>query len=369
MAINNRKGVAYTRIATFISLVVLVLWWNQATFTGFRAAIAQAPACPDLVKKALESANKLCSGLKRNQACYGNALASATPKSGAAFAFSKPGDIIDLKDLQTLKLTAYDPQAGTWGVGIMRVQASLPDTAPGQNITMIVFGDAQVDDATRPGDNNKPMQAFYLRTGVGSPACTQVNNEGVLLKSPEGTQKVALTVNGVEMSVGSTVFLAAKPIKTNATLTSKKVATVKFEIHVIKGSVGVTSNGETKVVNAGMDIELDQTDDFELVGDFSDPQVDPLSEPDSLDTLPIDALDQEDQILDSNDGEVATSEPGGEEITPTSESNGDQPEVTDTPEDNGAAQPEVTDTGDSNDEPPPEVTTPPDTSDGSDTSN
>lgn len=363
--INHRTSSRYIRLVTLICLAALLLRWDQTLLTGPGAVVAQSPSCPDLVKKALDSANQLCSGLKRNQACYGNALASANPKAGSTFSFSKPGDIIDLKDLQTLKLTAYDPAAGTWGVAIMRVQANLPDTAPGQNVTVILFGDAQVDDATRPGDNNKPMQAFYLRTGVGSPACKQVNQDGMLLKSPEGYQKVALTVNGVEMSVGSTVFLTAQLLPTEATPTGQKVAAVKIQIHTIKGSVTVTMNGQTKTVDEGMELDAYTTEDSEPVGELGDPQQDTTLDQEAIDALPVDELNQEDQQLTTNEDETATAEPGQEEITDTPEPG--EEEITPTPE-GSSDQPEVTTPPDTSgsDAGQPEATTPPDTS-GSDT--
>src|SRR5262245_19420546 len=163
MITHKHTTTLYLRLITFLCLIAILARWNPQSSTGSNVVMAQGVSCPDLVKNALAAAENLCANTKRNQACYGNAMASAVPKAGTTFAFSKPGDIIDLKDLQTLKMTAYDPQGGTWGVAIMRVQASLPDTAPGQYVTVILFGHAQVDDASKPGDNNKPMQAFYLR--------------------------------------------------------------------------------------------------------------------------------------------------------------------------------------------------------------
>src|SRR5262249_2613437 len=114
MKIKNHIEIRYVRLVTFICFAALFLRWSQSTFTGTNIVMAQTPSCPEMVKKALDSANQICSALQRNQACYGNTLASANPRAGSNFTFTKPGDIINLKDLQTLKLTAYDPQAGTW---------------------------------------------------------------------------------------------------------------------------------------------------------------------------------------------------------------------------------------------------------------
>ncbi len=54
-------------------------------------------------------------------------------------------------------------------------------------------------------DTFNPMQAFYLRTGIGRPDCLQAPDT-LMVQSPENLV-VDLTVNGVEIRVGSTIFL------------------------------------------------------------------------------------------------------------------------------------------------------------------
>ncbi|MCL4253941.1 MAG: LysM peptidoglycan-binding domain-containing protein, partial [Anaerolineae bacterium] len=54
-------------------------------------------------------------------------------------------------------------------------------------------------------DTFTPMQAFYLRTGIGRPDCAQAPDT-LMVQSPENLV-VDLTVNGVEIRVGSTIFL------------------------------------------------------------------------------------------------------------------------------------------------------------------
>lgn len=104
--------------------------------------------CPTLVQTALDTAASACEATGRNEVCYGNVLLSAEPQADAAdFRFETAGDVAALGDIQTLALTGLDEAAGTWGVALMRVQANIPDTLPGQNVTFVLFGDVEVQNA------------------------------------------------------------------------------------------------------------------------------------------------------------------------------------------------------------------------------
>lgn len=114
---------------------------------GISMAAAQGIACPEIVQAAVAAADDACDGIGRNQACYGNINLEATPRQGAAdFTFSAPGDLADISNLQALQLSAMNPDDGSWGVALMKVQANLPDTLPGQNVTFVLFGDVEVQN-------------------------------------------------------------------------------------------------------------------------------------------------------------------------------------------------------------------------------
>jgi hypothetical protein len=107
---------------------------------------AQDDICPALVQNALEYTDEVCSTTERNQACYGNLQINATPvEDVAAFKFDVPGDIENIAAIQSLQLSALSTPE-TWGVMLMQVQANLPDTLPGQNITMLLFGDVTLEN-------------------------------------------------------------------------------------------------------------------------------------------------------------------------------------------------------------------------------
>lgn len=111
------------------------------------AALAQ-DTCPAIIAAALEAVDAACNAIGRNQLCYGNVTISATPRDGAAaFEFSQPGDLVSITDVQTVQLSSFSQVRAEWGVALMRVQANLPDTLPGQNVTFLLFGNVSLTDA------------------------------------------------------------------------------------------------------------------------------------------------------------------------------------------------------------------------------
>lgn len=109
------------------------------------AAQDDSGACPALVERALTVAGEACQGLGRNQVCYGHTLVDATDFDGAPLPdFESSGDQADVTALASLITAPLDVVGGTWGVALLSLQANLPDTLPGQNVTFVVFGDVQL---------------------------------------------------------------------------------------------------------------------------------------------------------------------------------------------------------------------------------
>jgi hypothetical protein len=94
--------------------------------------VAAQSDCPALVDAALNAADDVCSGLGRNQVCYGNVMLEVTPHADAsAFTFEQAGDVVDVADIETLQLSSMSLADETWGIALMQLQANLPDTLPG----------------------------------------------------------------------------------------------------------------------------------------------------------------------------------------------------------------------------------------------
>ncbi len=264
-------------LAVFVPILILI-------------ARAQTLDCSDVVKTALATTGEKCAGITRNKACYGNSLTAATPVKGvqpANFVFQNPADQVAVADVGSLRLAALDAVAKQWGVAYMRIQANLPDTAVGQYVTMLLFGDSQVQNAAKTAStadtSYQPMQAVYLKTGVGSPVCHNAPTSGMIIQSPGGKQKVNLLVDGVQLSIGSTVLLqmdsddlpplpnagtsdaTSTPPPTNTPRSPTKVTPaasipMKLVITTIEGEVRVTTGGLTRLARTGQQITVNMND-------------------------------------------------------------------------------------------------------------
>src|SRR6185295_8876821 len=80
--------------------------------------------------------------------------------------FERPGDAVDVKNVRSLKLGAFDSSASTWGMAQFRLQADLPDAPPDKNVTMILFGDVEVTEAALPLSNLLATVVLATRTAA-----------------------------------------------------------------------------------------------------------------------------------------------------------------------------------------------------------
>ncbi len=113
----------------------------------FTSGFAQNGTCTAIVQQALAEVQQGCAPTGRNQACYGYVSLQATPRDGVQnFTFAQQGDLADVADIDTLRLSALNTAANTWGIALMKLQANLPDTLPGQNVTFLLFGDVQIQN-------------------------------------------------------------------------------------------------------------------------------------------------------------------------------------------------------------------------------
>lgn len=159
----------------------------------FTTAFAQdtTATCGPFVQQAMSAVEQDCARTGRNQACYGYVSMNATPRAGITdFKFAQEGDLARVGDLETLRLSALDPAANTWGIALMKIQANLPDALPGQNVTFLLFGDVE------------------LRNGVGTsasgPAVQITAKNGINVRSlPSTSGEVIGSLGGGEAAVAN----------------------------------------------------------------------------------------------------------------------------------------------------------------------
>ena len=150
----------------------------------------------------LKAAMKLCENVLPGQVCLveGPVQVTAQPERNLR-TFRKPGQILSLADIQTLKLG----EAGsTKGLLVMRIQTEWPEGA----FTALAFGDVELVNEVPFGTREfNPMQSLKLTTGPNKEG--ELPTSGFFVTSPEDGNLSTLVVNGAELSFGSTALLTS----------------------------------------------------------------------------------------------------------------------------------------------------------------
>ncbi len=232
----SKENFAMNRFRRIPFLVILILCVSVS------AVMAQD--CPALVEHALKAVDAACADTGRNQACYGNIQLDALVRPDTPnIQFQQPGDRLDLAAINALHLSPLNESTNQWGVALLKVQADLPDTLPGQNVTMLLFGDVQLTEAQADDSPLNPMQAFYFQSGPTDTHCLEAPN-GLLLQSPPGGPVTTLNINGAMVSFGSTVFVQAP------------AGSSQMTVSTLAGMAQVQSAGQATVVVQGAQTSL-----------------------------------------------------------------------------------------------------------------
>lgn len=235
------------------------------------------PDCAQLVDQVLDAVDNLCEITGRNQICYGNVDLSVQAQADAtSLVFDAPGDIASLMDIQSISMSALDLNNDVWGVALMRLQADIPDTLPGQNVTFLLFGDVQMENR---GEGETSLRSFYFTTGVGDAPCQEAPDSGILVQTPDGVGRVNFQVNAVDISLGSTAYLQAE-------------AGTDLVINVVEGQAEVEAHGTMQTVDAGSRTTIPLDDQGNAAGEPSAPIPYTASEIRSI-TVPVESLPDE----------------------------------------------------------------------------
>ena len=152
-------------------------------------SLAQDDACPTIVQSALQATDSACEATGRNKACYGHPSLAVIPREGITeFTFTQAGDIVAVDHIESLNLQPLTVVDGFWGVALLRLQANLPDTLPGQNVTFLLFGDTHLTNDVP----NMPTLGLTANTGVN--VRLRPSGDGTLIGSL--TAGTAVVANG-----------------------------------------------------------------------------------------------------------------------------------------------------------------------------
>jgi hypothetical protein len=356
-------------------LKAVIILTSVLTLFGLSAdtpAKSQDDQCPALIETALAAVDQFCEAIGRNQACYGHLAAEAEPyETAPSFVFDAIGDVVDIGSMQSLRLSPFDVENGVWGVAVMKIQANLPNTLPGQNVQLVAFGDTELINEGEPiiemtvtiatgGDNlnarlapsldslvvqsipNRetlsalgrspnnewllvrlpqtntngwivrrfitseaklddlpiirpdepvygPMQAFVMSTGVGNPNCTDVPTSGLLVQTPQGASTIELSINEIQVTFGSTLFITAQPGET-------------IHFRMIEGTGSITVGETFLPIPAGGGVQVPLDEDLQPAGE---PSAYEPYEADDVDDLPLDLLDRKIEPAEPASDEIA----------------------------------------------------------------
>jgi LysM repeat protein len=234
---------------------LLLVGCNLTTEAPTPTLSQQVLSCEAIVSEAIETADVVCDSLGQNEACYGNTLVEAEPRGETSLSFNSPGDTADLANISSLSASAINQSSGVWGVAVLRAQANIPDTLPGQSVTFLLFGDTSLSEIT------PQMNAVVLSTSViGEATCAEAPPSALLMQSPEGIP-VTMNFNGAEIRLGSTLYLTA-------------IENGEMTVGVAEGSATVSAMGVSRVVPANNQVrlELGTDDGLHVVGPPSEPE-------------------------------------------------------------------------------------------------
>ena len=98
----------------------------------------------------MDEVEQVCTGIGRDQVCYGNVEVNAIPRQQQIdLNFDNPGDSADVSLIRSLYLSALDVANDSWGIAQMRLLANLTQQRP-EEVTLLLFGDVSVEDTTEP---------------------------------------------------------------------------------------------------------------------------------------------------------------------------------------------------------------------------
>jgi hypothetical protein len=203
---------------------------------GARLTATAAADCQRLIDQAMQMSEDLCEQIGPNQVCYGNNTLEAELIPGAGFSFSQRGDLIQVQELLRLSASPLDLSRQEWGIAIFRVTANLPRSLPGENVTLVVFGNTTLDNTSRN------LESFYFSSELGQVVCEQVPFDGILITMPVGTG-IRFIVNGAELTLMGSASLRAN-------------AGGEMVVSVYEGSASIVADGHVVYFGAGQSVSV-----------------------------------------------------------------------------------------------------------------
>lgn len=211
----------------------------SSSLTG--TAIAQnSLSCQALIDRAIQASGNYCGETDSNKVCYGNTTIQAELVQDATQRFSERGDIITVQELHRLSASPLKLETDEWGIAVFKLIANLPRSLPGETITMLVFGNATLENDS---GNSDSLESFYFSSELGQISCEKVPFDGLLIKSPDGAG-TQFKINGAELTIVGDASI-------------KAIKNGEMEVSIYQGSGRIVSNGEEQYFGAGQKVKVE----------------------------------------------------------------------------------------------------------------
>ena len=222
------------------------------------ALAAHDKTCEALIQQAMQASGSSCQQIGSNKVCYGNNILKADLSPSTSERFTQRGDVVDIGVLRGLSASPLELDKNQWGVAVFKVLANLPNSLPGETVTLLVFGNTQLDNSSGS------LEAFHFSSEFGQIVCNKVNLDGIMITMPKG-QGVHFMVNGTELTLMG-----------NASLNATKNG--KMQVSLYSGAGSIVSEGQEQYFGAGQKVSV------QLGGPNGSEAVSPPSTPEPLST-------------------------------------------------------------------------------------
>lgn len=227
---------------------------------GISLVTAYAAPCSKLVREALNNIAQTCNQLGMNMACYAQDKVYTTLREQTSeVSFDKPSDLAALHHLESIRTAEIDAALQQWGIAVMKVQANLANTLPGQGIIFVMVGDVAIDNEAEDAETNyAPMQTFHLTTGTGHLQCIEAPS-ALVVQGPNDLT-VNINANGVDIDISSTLMLT-------------QVDANHMRLTTLSGEVKATNpGGDVVFLPEGYSVAFEVDEEGQMVGTFDFPQ-------------------------------------------------------------------------------------------------
>ncbi|MCC7209936.1 MAG: hypothetical protein IT323_21720 [Anaerolineae bacterium] len=228
---------------TLVGLAALAVV-GQGALSGTAWALAPSPTpsfrevCQHVLTRAVSLTEQNCGETGRNEACYGFNRVQVEWQEAldpASVRFEESGDIVPIRNLARIQTHGLNPDTGDWGLALVKLQANLPNTNPGQNVTFILYGNTSLSQ------DEDQTNAFYLSTELGSLTCNRLPSSSLIVRAPANVA-VNFTLNDVQIRLASTLVLSA--------------AQTSLQVKVMEGHASVTAGHVTQAMVAGQELAV-----------------------------------------------------------------------------------------------------------------